>query len=211
MPRILPILALCLVALCSSCPDSGVHGAGTTLAQPADSKELFGHVGAFQLVERSGRHVSQADLLGHPWAAAFVFTRCSGPCPKVTATMRALQDATTGSAARLVSFSVDPEFDTPKILRAYADGVGADPERWWFLTGAELTIDQLIRGSFWSPVERDAQAPVGQRVTHRTQIAAVDKWGNVRGFYSGETNEDVALIAARLAWLANEKEAPKPQ
>jgi len=204
-------LALSLALLCASCPNSGVQGADTTLAQPADSKEVFGHVDSFQLLERSGRTAASTELLGHPWAAAFVFTRCTGPCPKVTATMRALQDATRGSDARLVSFSVDPSFDTPAILSAYANGVGADHERWWFLTGAELAIDELIQKGFWSPVERDAKAPVGERVTHRTYIAVVDKWSNVRGFYEGETNQDVPLIAARLRWLANEKEAPKPR
>ena len=88
--------------------------------------------------------MTRDSLLGRPWVAGFVFTRCSGPCPKITGTMRRLQDELSGVDARLVSFSVDPEWDTPDVLRAYADAVGADRERWWFLTGDRSAIYALI-------------------------------------------------------------------
>ena len=186
----------------SSCSDHG--SSGVVLAQPPRSQEVFGSVQPFQLTERGGRQVGMEDLKGHAWAACFVFTRCSGPCPRVTATMKALQGRLDDRAIKLVSVSVDPEYDTPKVLSAYADAVGADRERWWFLTGDEKQTDAWIRQSFWSPVERDANAPVGERVTHRTQIVAVDKAGRVRGFYSGESSEDLGLLCDRLAWLEQE-------
>ena len=179
---------------------------GIVLAQPSDSTVEFGSVGPFALTERGGREVTRESLLGRPWVAGFVFTRCSGPCPKITGTMRHLQDELSGVDARLVSFSVDPEWDTPEVLRAYADAVGADRERWWFLTGDRSAIYALIQKSFLSPVERapDGSAPIGQHVSHRTQLVVVDKLGRLRGFYAGESDADVAAIAARVRYLASE-------
>ena len=179
---------------------------GVVLAQPSDSKVEFGRVGPFALTERSGREVTLESLLGRPWVAGFVFTRCSGPCPKITGTMRHLQDRLSGVDARLVSFSVDPEWDTPEVLRSYADAVGADRERWWFLTGDRSAIYALIQKSFLSPVERapDGSAPIGQHVSHRSQVVVVDKLGRLRGFYAGESDVDVAAIVARVRYLASE-------
>jgi protein SCO1 len=177
------------------------------LAAAADSPDVFASVAPFALTERSGRTVLREDLLGRPWVAAFVFTRCSGPCPKVTSTMRRLQDRLPPeSTARLVSVSVDPEWDTPAVLSEYASAVGADPERWWFLTGPEKTIDELIQKSFLLPIERapEGSVPVGIRVSHRTQLVVVDKQGRVRGFYAGESDADLEAILARLAHLERE-------
>lgn len=182
-----------------------IGGGGPVLAASADSTDKFGHVADFHLTERSGKSVARADLLGQPWAAAFVFTRCSGPCPRVTSTMKALSARLAKHASRLVSFTVDPEWDTPAVLSEYATNVGADPERWWFLTGDEKAIYELIQKSFLLPVERaPAGGDVGMLVSHRTQIVVVDKRGDIRGYYSGETDEQLDEIVARLAFLERE-------
>jgi cytochrome oxidase Cu insertion factor (SCO1/SenC/PrrC family) len=184
----------------------GRGGSGVVLAQSPESPQVFGQVTPFTLTERSGASVSREDLLGEPWVACFVFTRCTGPCPAVTGSMKKLQERLKGTRAKLVSFSVDPEFDTPEVLRAYASASGADPKRWLFLTGPTAVIDSVIRQSFLSPVERDATQPIGQHVSHRTQLVAVDKLGRVRGFYAGETDSDLDLLTARVKFL--EREAP---
>jgi len=199
-------LAAGLAAGCEREPGRGGSG-GPVLAAPADSPDVFATVAPFALQERGGRTVLREDLAGRPWVACFVFTRCSGPCPRVTSTMRKVQDGLPpASTARLVSFSVDPEWDTPEVLARYADAVGADPERWLFLTGPEKTVDDLIRKSFLSPVERapDGSVPVGESVSHRTQLVVVDGQGRVRGFYAGETDADVGKVLARLAYLERE-------
>jgi cytochrome oxidase Cu insertion factor (SCO1/SenC/PrrC family) len=178
------------------------------LAAPADSPQVFSEVAPFELVERSGKPVKREDLLGRPWVASFVFTRCSGPCPRVVGTLSKLQGRLRGGTARIVTISVDPSFDTPEVLREYAANVGADPARWWFLTGDEPAIQALIRGSFLSAVERapEGTAPPGEAVSHRTQLVAIDKKGRVRGFYAGESDADLDLLVARLEHLAREPE-----
>jgi len=190
------MLLVAVAATCSRQPEPR-----TASAPPAESSQSFSQVGPFSLVERSGAKVTLDDLLGHAWAASFVFTRCTGPCPAVVSTLRRLQDRLRDTPIRIVTVSVDPAWDTPEVLRKYAAEVGADPKRWLFLTGEEKAIDALVRTSFLSPVERSGDAPIGQHVTHRTQLAAVDRKGRVRGFYHGESGSDLDLLVERLRFL----------
>jgi cytochrome oxidase Cu insertion factor (SCO1/SenC/PrrC family) len=197
MRTLLVSLTLALLAAgCNHDADSGV-----VLAAPADSKEIFGVVQPFRFTDQSGATVTLESLKGHAWAACFVFTRCTGPCPKVSATMKRLQSVLKDKDVRLVSVSVDAPYDTPQVLAQYAAALDADTQRWKFLTGDEQEISAWIRASFLSPVERDASQPVGQSISHRTSIEAVDKQGRVRGFYEGEDDSQLELLRARLEWL----------
>lgn len=136
----------------------------------------------FSLTERSGRTVTRDDLRGKVWVASFVLTRCpDGKCPQVSQTMRQLQDR---FAARpdvvLVTFTVDPERDNPDELKRYADGFGADPERWLFLTGSEEQIDALQR-SFYLRAKPHQKG----EFEHSQQLIVVDRHGHMRGAYLG--------------------------
>ncbi len=179
-------------------------GSSSVLAQAADSPEVLGQVAPFAFQERSGATVRGEDLAGAPWVASSIFTRCTGPCPAVTSTMKKLQARLEGSHAKLVTFSVDPEFDTPEKLKEYAHSAGADPKRWLFLTGPTAEIDSFIRQSFASPVERSQAVPVGEHVSHSTRLVVVDKQGRVRGMYSGESDADLDAIVARVKFLERE-------
>ena len=126
----------------------------------------------FALTERSRRTISNNDLYGKIWVADFVYTTCPGPCPLVTASMAKLQEAVAHDMqVQLVTFTVDPETDTPAILAAYADHFGASKDRWWFLTGPEKQQDALIRDGFFLPVVDNSGKPLdpGQfKITHST-------------------------------------------
>ncbi len=172
------------------------------LAAPANSDESFASVKPFELVERSGAKVTLETLRGRPWIAAFVFTRCGGPCPRISANMRRLQDRLADTDVRLVSVSVDPVHDTPAVLARYAEGLGADPERWLFLTGPHEAVRDLSFQSFLLPFERDETQPVGELVTHRTVLTVVDAAGAIRGYYEGETEAGAAQAEARARFLA---------
>lgn len=204
MKRIALASALLLPLTTTSC-ERTTPGDRTVLAQAPDGAEVFGQVHPFQLVERSGKPVTEATLLGKPWVATFVFSRCSGPCPRITANVARLQKVLEGVEARLVTISVDPEHDTPEVLREYADKFGADPERWWFLTGEEAQIAKLSTKSFMSALVRNPEESIGESITHTTYLAVVDKQGGIRGFYSGETAEGVEQAAARVRWLATQR------
>ncbi len=184
-------------------PDAGT-GSGTrsVLAATADSPDEFATVQPFTLTERSGAEVSLDTLRGRPWVASFVFTRCTGPCPRVSGSMRQLQGRLANTDTRLVTFTVDPKYDTPEVLREYANLLGADPERWLFLTGTPAAIQDVSVQSFQLPVERDEMQPPGQLVTHKTLLCVVDRKGVIRGYYDGESDEGVKQAAARADFLS---------
>ena len=109
----------------------------------------YGEVPDFALTERSGRPVTRADLLGRVWLATFIYTQCTETCPLQSARVARLQaEFTAQPDLVLVSITVDPARDTPAVLAAYAERYGADPTRWWFLTGDKRAIYRLATEGF---------------------------------------------------------------
>jgi protoheme IX farnesyltransferase len=143
----------------------------------------------FTMTERSGKKVSRDDLKGKVWVASFVFTRCTGPCPAVTATMARLQkelDLRDTPDLRLVTFTVDPDQDTPNELKDYANSRQADPDRWLFLTGLpEADLHKLLHDGFKVTAQRSAKPKPGDEFDHSSRLALVDKQGNIRGYFDG--------------------------
>lgn len=101
----------------------------------------------------------------------------------------------------LVSFTLDPENDTPEELRQYAADHGADPERWLFLTGPEKTIHNLAKTSFFQGVEPVPGADPDKRYVHSFNLMVVDQEGKIRGYASGKEPENVPLLERRVREL----------
>ena len=145
---------------------------------------VLGNVPDFMLVERSGTDVALSDLLGRVWVADFIFTHCAGPCPLLSAQMQALQAPLKEMPdARLVSFSVDPERDTPGALSEYAHRYLADEDRWLFLTGDKARVYSVIREGFQLGVGGVEEGT--DQIMHSLRFALVDKKGRVRAYFDG--------------------------
>jgi protein SCO1 len=156
----------------------------TALDQPLP---VYGQIADFRLTNQNGRAVSLADLRGQVWVADIIFTRCPGPCLKMTKQMKVLQDALPpGSPSKLVTLTTDADFDTPPVLKAYAERFGADPQRWMFLTGtkqeiAKLAIDSLKLSAIEKkPEERESPQDL---FVHSTIFVIADKRGQLRGVF----------------------------
>src|SRR6266498_572837 len=105
---------------------------------------VVGQVADFTLTNQNGKAVSLADLRGHVWVADIIFTRCVGPCLKMSRQMKELENALPDkSDCKLVTLSTDPEYDTPTILKTYCERFSADTNRWTFLTGTKDQIRKL--------------------------------------------------------------------
>jgi protein SCO1 len=157
-------------------------------------------LGSFRLVERSGKVVTEADLAGDVWVSAFIFTRCPMSCPKISTVMKGLQKPLGDAGVKLVSFSVDPDYDTPAVLTRYANGLGADSTRWWFLTGKQDEIVDLILHRFHLPVEKnpglDADAKA-EAVRHSPRLVLVDRGNTVVGFFDSDDPDAVRELVAK--------------
>jgi len=160
-------------------------------------------IGDFSLTERSGKTVTKQDLLGKPWVVGFVFTRCAGPCPRVSGQMRKLQDSWKNEDVRLVTMTVDPEYDTTEVLTRYAKACGADAEKWRFLTGDKETMYRYIETHFRMPVEETTgpDRKPGFEVIHTTNLMLVDAKGVVRGKYNALVPEEMAKLRLDLKKL----------
>jgi cytochrome oxidase Cu insertion factor (SCO1/SenC/PrrC family) len=166
---------------------------------------VYGQVADFTLTNQNGRAVSLADLRGHVWVADIIFTRCAGPCLKMSRQMKELQQALPASStAKLVSLTTDPDFDIPSVLKAYSERFSADPSRWWFLTGTKSQIAALATDSLKltavekQPEKRESPADL---FIHSTIFVLVDKRGQLRGFYE-TTGEGITAEQVRPQLLA---------
>jgi protein SCO1 len=161
-------------------------------AQLGKPLPAYGSVGDFSLTNQDAQPVSLATLRGHVWVADVIFTRCAGPCLKMSRQMKELQEALPASSqAKLVTLTTDPDFDNPAVLKAYARRFGADNNRWLFLTGAKQQLLSFETGSLKltaiekQPAERES--PVDLFI-HSTIFVIVDKQAQLRGIFetSGE-------------------------
>lgn len=144
----------------------------------------------FVLTERLGGTVDNTSLDGKVWVASFAFTRCKY-CPSVTATMAKLRGEmglTNSDDFRLVTYTIDPEHDTPDELKKYADKFTGKPNdpNWLFLHGSERSIRLLCQRGFKVGVEKKDDAPVELMYDHYLGLLLIDKKGRVRGTYMGK-------------------------
>ncbi len=170
---------------------------------------VYAQVSDFSLTNENNSAVSLADLRGHVWVADIIFTRCAGPCIRMTRQMKELQDALPKeSQTKLVSLTTDPDNDTPTVLKTYGQKNGQDTNRWSFLTGTKKQINNLAVDSLkLSAVEKKPEertAPEDLWV-HSTIFVLVDKQGQLRGVYQ-TGGDDVSWPAEKEELLAAAKQ-----
>lgn len=173
-------------------------------APRASGKEelpVLSTVPAFAFVDQSGAPFTSASLEGRVWVANFIFTRCPNICPKFTAKMGTLQDRSAAAlpGLTLVSFTVDPEHDTPEVLTAYGQKHHADFARWHFARGERAELEKVIRQGMLQPMDPGDGKDLNT-VVHGSYFALVDAKLQVRGVYrfSEPGAVDEVLRDARL-------------
>src|SRR5437868_476391 len=163
----------------------------------------YGTVPEFLLVNQGGQNFGSAQLRGKIWIADFIYTSCPGPCPMISTRMSELQKPLEKTDVHLVSFSVDPEKDTPDVLRGYAEKLHAEPERWDFLTGRKSAIYNLSHNDFKLAVS-DGSDEAGIPV-HSTRMVLVDRHGEIRGYYETTDADAVTKLLADTSHLLREQ------
>lgn len=147
----------------------------------------------FELTDQQGRPFSSEDLKGKVWIGFIFLTHCpTGACPIMAGKIAALQDALPDERVHFVSFSIDPERDTPEVLAKYAQEVGGTDvsQRWHLLTGE--SADQMKQ------LALSLKLAVGEDWGHSTVFLLVDAHGNVRGSFGNEDPEGMARLAAAV-------------
>ena len=155
-------------------------------------------VAPFSMTNQLGQTVTNTDLKGHVWIAAFIFTRCTQLCPMMAVELSTLQQKITNPSVKLVSFSVDPKYDTPAVLKAYGQQHNADPDRWWLVTGDATTIGNVA-------TSLKLGVALGEKpgqLTHSDKFVLIGPDGKSRGIYNGTDDIEINRLARDAEKLA---------
>jgi protein SCO1/2 len=169
------------------------------------SLPALGAMPSFVLTDQRGASVRDSDLRGRVLIVDFIFTRCPDVCPLLTDQLAGLrQRLAQNPSVAYVSFSVDPEHDTPADLRAFAKAHGADHANWYFLTGPLAGVREVVTKGFKQAMELEPEQPGKPRnVLHGSHFVLVDRAGQLRGFFRSDAEGRQALQAAAERLLAD--------
>jgi protein SCO1/2 len=171
-------------------------------ATPSLAPQKYWTVPDFTLTDQNGQPFGLSNLKGKVWVADFFYATCPGPCPMLTARLAQVEkDVSDIPDFHLVSITVDPESDTPEVLKTYAERFKGGAN-WSFCTGEKDTIYKLIHDGFKLPL---TGANPQAAIIHTTRVALVDKMGTVRGFYEGGTDAGAKELVQAIRNLAQEK------
>ncbi len=160
--------------------------------QAAQELPVYGTVADFELLEKDGGRVNRASLEGRPWLANFMFAHCPAACPMMSAKLSGLQK-TLPEDIRFVSFSVDPQNDTPAALTEYAKQYHAVNGRWLFLTGGKEAVDGVLDSLLLARSDDPN--------LHTLRFILIDGRSRVRGYYDSQDAEAIKKLTADAALL----------
>lgn len=205
---ILALFTVALLAYVKLRPPSSLERAEALAHAPKKSLEPLFPAPAFAYVDHHGATVTTRSLVGQVWVANFIFTTCRTVCPLLTARFVQLQRALPGAEVGFVSFSVDPENDTPQALAAYAKTWAPDEPRWRLLATDAQTLPALASG-FHVTAEKNKPGELDP-ILHSSVFVLVDRAGMVRGVFDSELKADREALAAGVRALVGTA-APPPE
>lgn len=157
---------------------------------------VLGSVPPFQLTDQNGHLFDSAKTLKSTiWIADFIFTNCPGPCPRMSSQMKQAQTYLSSTGIKLLSFTVDPDNDTPQVLFEYSRHYDARAGTWYFLTGPKPALQALSKDAF-------KLGDIDDTLEHSTRFTLVDRKGRIRGYYlSSEAHAVDQMVADAKALL----------
>ena len=173
----------------------------SALPAPLPPPPVLGTVPDFRLVDQTGAPFGPDRLKGRVWIADFVFTRCPDVCPRMTERLVGVHRA-LGERADVVSVSVDPTYDTPERLAAFARANGAESPRWHFLTGSSQHVQEAVLRGFNVAFSRESEDIA--TLTHGVHVVLVDGRGRIRGYYDSKDQDALERLVADARRLADQ-------
>jgi len=167
----------------------------------------------FEFTNQNGQLISNSFYEGKVYVVEFFFTTCPTICPKMNENMVKIQNEFYGNLDfGIASFSINPKYDTPEILKQYATDHGATLKNWNFLTGDQDKIYELANAGFTLYARENSNAEGG--FEHSGMFALIDKKGIIRSrldehgnpiaFYEGLEAKGVQMIKEDIAILLKE-------
>lgn len=174
---------------------------------------VLGTMPDFELLNQNAEPVTAESLRGSVLVVNFIFTSCPDVCPLLSRQMEKIQSRLLGKSptVRLLSISVDPETDTPPVLKKYAEKYNAEHRTWQFLTGPLQDITRVVVDGFRSGLDREAVEGDENRmdalfaITHGEHFVIVDQLGQIRAYKHAKNDAQINDILKTIALVANSK------
>jgi len=167
---------------------------------------VLSYVHPFSFTNQDGKKVTEKDVTGKVFVAEYFFTTCKGICPKMNANVRTIfRKYSDEPDFRILSHTVDPGTDTVARMKRYADSLGADPAKWWFLTGRKDSLYSMARGSYLLDDPKNNTTNIDDQFIHTQFIALVDKEGRVRKIYDSLKKDELDELEKDIKVLLKEK------
>jgi protein SCO1/2 len=168
----------------------------------------IGHrIGHFALLNQHGDTITTKDIKGKVFVAEYFFTTCGTICPVMTEQMTRVQHRFRNNPkVKILSFTVDPDYDNVPVLKEYAKKYGAEKDQWHFLTGTKEDLYKLARQSFFvlKPAEAMNLGDAGSDFIHTNNFVLVDQRLRIRGYYDGTSQEEVSELMDDIDYLINQ-------
>lgn len=169
----------------------------------ADTTQHF--IPEFSFTNQEGNKVGRTEMEGKITIVDFFFTSCPSICPKMSSEMERVNDMFRDyDQVQIMSISIDPTYDTPEILKEYAEKHHAESGKWNFLTGGVQQTYNLAKCGFIIPTIDGLGVP--DDFVHSDKFVLIDGLGRIRGYYSGTSREEVDLLMVETKVLLHASE-----
>jgi protein SCO1/2 len=168
---------------------------------------IYQTIPAFKFVNQYGDSISNKNMDGKIYVADFFFTSCPSICPVMQRNMLNIYNAYKDTSdIKILSFTIDPKYDSVKVLKKYADKLGISGNMWWLLQGKKDETYSLAEKNYLVAVKKDSTVAGGY--VHQGYFVLVDKKSRIRGAYDGTNTAQVNQLIDDIKTLKAEPEIP---
>jgi protein SCO1/2 len=185
------------------------HAVTKTVNGQTVTDTVYQTIPPFKFINQYADSIGDKNLDGKIYVADFFFTSCPSICPIMQRNMLNVYNAfKSDPEIKILSFTIDPKYDSVKVLKKYADKLGVSGNSWWFLQGNKDTTYKIAQNNFLVAVNQDSTVPGGY--VHQGYFVLVDKEKRVRGAYDGTNPQQVGQLITDIKILKSEPDPKKP-
>lgn len=196
------LIVLALVGLFSCVKEKKLPFLGPKSVNEAGDSVYFS-IPPFEAVNQDGDTVTNESLKGNIYVSEFFFTSCPTICPLMTGQlMRVHEKFKQEDRFKIVSFTLDPAYDTPEKLKDHAKRLDINTDQWWFLNDKKSETYALAQKGYFVTALEDSAEPGG--IVHSGKVSLIDGNGHIRAYYDGTVEADVNVLINDIATLLAE-------
>jgi protein SCO1/2 len=166
---------------------------------------VLNYVKPFRFINQDGNPVTEKDVEGKVYVTEYFFTTCPNICPMMNNNMKIIYEKYKSAEDFIIlSHTCNPETDSASRLKWYADSMGVNTNRWWFLTGRKDSLYAAARTSYLLDDPKNNLQKIEDQFMHTQFFALVDKAGQVRKIYDGLKDQEVIQLQKDIATLLKE-------